>query len=523
MAAAKTATSPAFSVDRADRAQAFFERILVHTKGRRWARQPFILADWQRDEIIRPLFGTVRWDADAGEWVRQYRVAWLELARKNGKSEMLAAIALLLICADDEEGAEVYGAAKDREQAGAVFEVAKRMVELSPILSRRLKIYAANKRIVDAKTSSFYRVIAADATGNLGQNPHGIIFDEILTQKNRELWDALRTGVGTRTQPLMIGATTAGNDLKSFAYEEHEYCEKVARDPKLDPVRFVYMRNTPMDADWRDEATWTHANPGLGDFLSIEALRDEAREAELSPPKQNVFRQFRLNQWVRQENRWMDMGLWDQTAGMVNPETLHRKKCRGGLDLGELDGIAAYVLDFVDKDGGHDVLWRFFCPEALIPDLDKQTSGRASVWIREGFMVKTAGDTCDYEKIRASVNADAKLFDLQDIAVHNRTGLQLAQNLESDGVDVVPVSSGARLAPATQELMRLVANQTYRHGGHPVARWMMDGVGTKKESDGSEFMMKGRSSGMITGPMAAAMALDRQMRAPAKRKGAAGF
>jgi phage terminase large subunit-like protein len=189
------------------------------------------------------------------------------------------------------------------------------MVELSPVLSRRLRIFPSNRRIVDPKTSSYYRVIASDAMGNLGQNPHGIVFDEVIAQPGRELWDALRTGMGARTQPLMVAATTAGNDETSFAFSEHEYCERVAADASIDPARFVYIRNTPKEADWRDEGTWRHANPALGDYLSIEALREEAREAERIPAAQNRFRQYRLNQWVQQQTRWIDLAAWDANQG----------------------------------------------------------------------------------------------------------------------------------------------------------------------------------------------------------------
>src|SRR5437870_8628787 len=247
-----------FCKQRADHVQAFFAELLFHTKGR-FSRLPFILADWQRDDIIRPLFGTVRWDPEIDRYVRLYRIAWIEIARKNGKSELLAGIALYLLCADDEEGAEIYGAAKDRDQARKVFDVAARMVQLSPVLSKRLVVKAHEKRIIDEKTASYYETVAADAKGNLGHNPHGIIFDEILTQPSPDLWNALRTAMGTREQPLLVAATTAGNDPASFAAKEHEFCVRVSEDASVDPTRFVYARNTPSDADPWDESNWHHA------------------------------------------------------------------------------------------------------------------------------------------------------------------------------------------------------------------------------------------------------------------------
>ena len=199
----------------------FFEGgTLSHTKGR-WARTRFRLEEWQNAQIVVPLFGEVEWSQDHGLWVRRYRIAWVELPRKNGKSEILAGCGLLLLCADDEEGAEVYGCALDVDQAKLVWNVAERMVALSPMLSRHLKVYKQSRRIVHERSGSFYQVVAGDAFGNLGSNPHGILFDEVITQRDGGLWDAMRTGMGARTQPLMIAATTAGNDPTSFAQEEH--------------------------------------------------------------------------------------------------------------------------------------------------------------------------------------------------------------------------------------------------------------------------------------------------------------
>jgi phage terminase large subunit-like protein len=340
----------AYMPARAARVENFFERVLHHTKGR-FARAPFLLHDWQADDIIRPIFGTVRFDGQLSEWVRLYNEAWLELGRGDGKSEVLAGIALYLLCGDGEEGAEVYGAAADKDQAALVFNVAKRMVELSPILSHRLVVVDSRKRITDPKTSSVYQVIAADAAGNLGQGPHGIVFDEIIAQPSRDLFDALRTGLGKRDEPLLICATTAGNDPESFAAGEHDAAVAVFEDPAKQPNRYVYIRNTPMRVDlpkgWAPpaegpaevdgwvvipatadedtvevdpwaEANWHYANPAIASgFLSLAQLRSEAAAAVADPMKENPFRQFRLNQWVSQATRALPLHVWDETAGMV--------------------------------------------------------------------------------------------------------------------------------------------------------------------------------------------------------------
>lgn len=514
----------AFSPERADRAQNFIEKICKHTKGRH-ARSPFLLTDWQRDDIVRPLFGTVRYDEDLAEWVRAYRIAWIEVARKNGKSELLAAIGLLLLVADDEEGAEIYSAARDRDQARKVFDVAERMVELSPILSRRLHINKSSKRISDERTGSYYEVISADAAGNLGHNPHGIIFDEVLTQPSRELWDALRTGMGARSQPIMVAATTAGNNMTSLAWTEHEYSERVHNDPSLDPARFVYMRNVDKNADWQDERNWYDANPALGDFLNIATLRDEAREAAQSPEGQNAFRQFRLNQWVQQTTRWLDLGAWDAAAGIVDEAAMRGRRAFGGLDLASSTDIAALCWTFPDDEGGYDAVWRFWIPADRLADLDRRTGGNAARWVREGWLTTTEGDVIDYRAILDRIDKDAQAFDVQEIA-YDRWGMtQLSQDLQDAGMTVVPFGQGfASMSPPTKEWERLVLTGDYRHGGNPVMRWMADNITIRRDPAGNIKIDKAKSSEKVDGCVAAVMALDRASRyEPPRRFRVASF
>ncbi|MCU4184014.1 hypothetical protein K6U06_06555 [Acidiferrimicrobium sp. IK] len=515
-----------FDEARADRVQTFFEKGLVHTKGR-WARSPFILEPWQLDEIIRPLFGTVRYDDQLQAWVRAYTLAWIELARKNGKSELVAGAGLYLLTADGEEEAEVYGAACDKDQAGIVYQVAKRMVELSPALSRlvaqkKLEVIDSKKRIVYKPTGSFYQVVAADGGGNLGSNPHGVLFDEIITQPNRELWDALKTGMGTRDQPLMLAATTAGNDPSSMAADEHLHSERVLADQSVDPARFVYMRNTPPDADWRDEAGWQHANPGLGSFLRIQILRDEAKEAEQSPAKQNAFRQFRLNQWVRQTTRWLDLQLWDENAGLVVPEQLAGLECYGGLDMASTSDFAAWVLFFPDAireaDGTKDaVLARFWLPEAAISKRKDHMRSQFEAWAREGFMVATAGDVIDEDAIRAQIDRDMGMFRVAGVG-YDRWGANsvvawMKARMGEKRCQGVAQTATALNAPS-KELERLLGLRRLRHGGHPVLRWMADNVQATRDGSGNVKPDRAKSKEKIDGIAALVDALSVGMAKP---------
>ena len=491
-----------FDVARANRAQRFIEKFCVHTKGRH-ARKPFILADWQRDDIVRPLFGTVRLDDHLDEYVRQYSLAWIELGRKNGKSELLSALALYGLCGDKEESAEVYGAACDRDQAALVYAVAKRMVELSPVLSKRLIVVDSKKRIVDPQTNSFYQVIAADAGGNLGQNPSMILFDEVLTQPNRDLWDALKTAFGTRAQSLMVAATTAGTTAARFCLEEHEYGEKILdgrnRGEELDPSRFVYMRNTPRDADWRDEANWHHANPALGDFLNINALRAEAAEAELKPQAQNAFRQFRLNQWVSQASRWLDMSLWDLNGHPIDEDDLAGRRAYGGLDLASTTDFASWVVVLPDGAGGYEVLPHFFIPRTMV---DKRSKMRAQleVWERDGLMTVTEGDTIDYDAIENRILADRDSFSLKHFGYDPYNATQLVTHMENEGLVGIKIpQSTSRLNGPTKEIERALGAREFNHGGHPILRWNAENVQVKADADGNIRPSRSDSADKIDG------------------------
>lgn len=506
---------------RADRAVKFFGELLVHTKGR-WARQRFELDDWQEQEIIRPLFGEVWWSNDWRCYVRRYQVAWIELGRKNGKSEIAAGIVLILLVGDDEESSEVYGAAKDTKQAGKVWEPARRMTQLSPVLASRLGVNQNSRRIFDDRTASYYEIITADAAGELGHNPHGVVIDEVLAQSSGDLWNALRTAMGTRHQPLMLGLTTAGNDLSGFAKTQHDEMVKISEQPSRAPHVFVYLRNTPMDADPWDERNWHYANPALGKFLSIESLRAEALEARNDPTKENAFRQYRLNQWVSQVSRWMPLHVWDATAGMVVEEQLVGRLCYGGLDLSAVSDLTSLAWVFPDPAGaGCQVVWRHFAPEAIVPTLDDHTGGAFSVWARQGFVTVTEGDVIDYDVVHSRILDDAQRFAPASLGIDRWNSVGTTNWLEKNlpGLPAVLVGQGfASLSPVMKEIMRLARAGLLQHGGNPVARWCFDSVEVR--TDDAENIKpfkpnRAKSAKRIDAVASLANAVDGWMRASA--------
>ncbi|MFJ4687066.1 terminase large subunit [Streptomyces sp. NPDC088789] len=491
---------------RADRVVRFFAELLIHPAGA-LANTRFVLADWQEHGIVRPLFGEVHWSEQWGRYVRRYTRATIVMARKNGKSALLSGIALYMLCGDGEESAEVYCAAANTRQAAKVFEPAVKMVRKSPILAARLKHIKNIRRLVDEKTSSHYEAIPSDADNELGHSPHCFILDEVLSQPDATLWDAMVTGAGARHQPLMLAITTETKDGTSFGADMIDEADRVMEDPARSPHHFAFVRKMPRTVDelerlWRlfparpelpvstdpwDEANWAWPNPALGTFLAVQALRQDAAEARADLSKENAFRQFRLNQRVSQVTRWLSMDLWNARAGEVAPTPgwirarLTGQRCWGGLDLSSKLDLTAFCLVFP----GGEVLWRFWLPESVVPDLDPHTNGRVSQWVDEGWITATEGDTIDYDTVYDDITADHRAFRIADITYDKWSGEPVRQEIvkrtrlklvESD-------TTYLRMTAPMAELMRRLKADEIQHFGNPVARWMADVVEKKSPRD----------------------------------------
>ncbi len=375
----------------------FFEQFLRHTKGQ-WAGEPFRLMDWQRDDVILPLFG---WKQADG--TRRYRTAYIELPKKSGKSAMCAGLSLYLLLADGEPGAEVYNAAVDREQAGIVFGEAANMVDSSPHLKRRLHVVRSRKTIAFPAGRGVYKALSAEVATKEGLNIHGLIFDEFHAQANRQLWEALRYGGAARQQPLFIIITTAGYDRTSICWEKHEYARKVIEGSIQDNSFFAYVAAADAEDDWMSEATWRKANPSLGVTFTVEDMRRAVLEVQNSPANENLFRRYRLNQWTEQDVRFISMVKWEEGAEPLRD--LSGRTCFAGLDLATTSDITALVLLFPDADGTYDVLPIFWIPEERAIERERKDGVPYTQWIREGYIRTTRGDMIDYDTIRRDINA----------------------------------------------------------------------------------------------------------------------
>jgi phage terminase len=492
----------------ADFAVAFIES-LCHTKGT-WAGKPFELMDWQ-EQIIRDLFGILKPNG-----YRQFNTAYIEIPKKNGKSELAAAVALLLTCGDGEQRAEVYGAAADRQQASIVFDVAADMVRMCPALNKRVKILASQKRLVYEPTNSFYQVLSAEAYSKHGFNVHGVVFDELHSQPNRKLYDVLTKGSGdARMQPLFFLITTAGTDTHSICYEIHQKAQDIIDGRKIDPTFYPVIYGADDTEDWTNPKVWKKCNPSLGETIGMDKVKTACESAKQNPGEENSFRQLRLNQWVKQAVRWMPMDKWDKCAFAVREDDLKGRVCYGGLDLSSTTDITAFVLVFppLDEEDKYIILPYFWIPEDTLDLRVKRDHVPYDIWERQGYLQTTEGNVVHYGYIEKFIEELGKKFNIREIAFDRWGAVQMVQNLESMGFTVVPFGQGFKdMSPPTKELMKLTLEQKIAHGEHPVLRWNMDNIFIRTDPAGNIKADKEKSTEKIDGAVATIMALDRAIR-----------
>ncbi len=492
----------------ADYAVSFIE-CLSHTKGT-WAGKPFELIDWQ-EQIIRDVFGTIKPNG-----YRQFNTAYVEIPKKQGKSELAAAIALLLTCGDNEERAEVYGCAADRQQASIVFEVAADMVRMCPALNKRVKILASQKRIVYLPTNSFYQVLSAEAYSKHGFNIHGVVFDELHTQPNRKLFDVMTKGSGdARTQPLYFLITTAGTDTNSICYETHQKAKDILAGRKHDSTFYPVIYGADESDDWTLQKTWKKANPSLGITVGMDKVKAACESAKQNPAEENSFRQLRLNQWVKQAIRWMPMDKWDKCSFSVSAEDLQGRVCYGGLDLSSTTDITAFVLVFppTDEEDKYVVLPFFWIPEETLELRIRRDHVPYDLWEKQGYLKTTEGNVVHYGFIESFIEELGAKFNIREIAFDRWGAVQMVQNLEGMGFTVVPFGQGFKdMSPPTKELMKITLEQKLAHGGHPVLRWNMDNIFVRTDPAGNIKADKEKSTEKIDGAVATIMALDRAIR-----------
>jgi phage terminase large subunit-like protein len=476
---------------------------LTHTKGP-FAQQSFALRPWQT-KILKQLFKTRK------DGLRQYRMCLLMLPRKNGKTELAAALAIYFLLFDGEIGGEIYSAAADKDQAALVFNVAAQMIRNDPELAGQCEIIDSQKRIVHRKSGSFYRAISAEAYSKHGFNASVVIYDELHAAPDGRLWDVLRTSQSARAQPLMLAISTAGYDRQSVLWKLYEHAKRVQADPSIDPTFLPILFEAPMEADWTDEKVWKKANPALGDFRSLEEMQSECARAQLIPADENTFRRLYLNQWTEQSSRAIQMRSWDACQPFPKASELVGVPCFGGLDLGQSDDISAWARVWALDDGRLAVKMRFWLPESA---LEKYPNRPYDEWKRLNLLTVTSGNTTDYDLVQDTVYADCQADGVREVAYDKRFAEQMAQHLLGLGVTMVNTSQGFQLNEALRFVLDKIVEGTLCHGKHAILTWMAANVVVLTGRLGEKRLAKEKSADKIDGFSAIEMAADRIVRAP---------
>jgi phage terminase large subunit-like protein len=523
-----------FDQTKADRVLTFF-RQLKHTKGV-WRGVPFTLLDWQIT-ALSDVFGTMR---DNG--YRQYNTAYLEICKKQGKSELGAGIALYCLTSDDEWSAEVYGCAADRQQASIVFDVAVDMVDQNPTLKKRIKPVLSQKRLIYLPTKSFYQVLSADAYSKHGFNVHAVIFDELHAQPNRGLFDVMTEGSGdARTQPLFFLITTAGDDpdRASIGWEVHKMAVDVLTGVKADPTFYAMIygldrenkriwtgrqyetvnENWEDDEVWRktwtDPKTWKRVNPSIGHTVAWEKVEDQFNRAQGNIAKEKNFRWLRLNCWERiKTSGWLGLDFWDLCKGKVDEKKLYGRPCYGGLDLSSKIDMTALVLLFPPDDINKKwiVLPRFWVPEDKVRERFETDKVPYPEWVQKGYLITTPGNVIDYDFIEKEIVTLRDRYDIQEIGYDPWNAMQTAVNLEDEGLTMVETRQGYKtMSPSMKEIEQLVMGKKLIHSGHPVLRWNVGNVQVKMDENENIRPVKGKGTERIDGLVALINAMARAM------------
>jgi phage terminase large subunit-like protein len=501
-----------FDEEAGKRVIAFFEDFLHHSKGQ-WAGEPFITEPWEAF-LLWVLFG---WMAEDGS--RRFNVAYVEMARKNGKSMIGAGVGLYLTIADGEPGANVYSAATKKDQARIVHSEAVRMVRRSSALKTFVSIPPAGRIITVPRLDATYEPLSKDSSTMDGLNVHGAIVDELHAHRDRGVWDVLTTATGSRRQSLIFAITTAGHDRESVCWEEHDYAQKVLEGLIEDDSFFAFVASIDEDDDWLDPEVWKKANPNYGVSVSVRDMKEQAEKARQSPAFENAFRRLKLCQWTQQATRWLNMDDWAATSSM-DAETLLAsvvgKVCYAGIDLSSTTDLTALSLVFRDEDH-YAVVPYFWVPEDKV---EERSIDRVpySQWVKKGHILATPGNVIDYSFVREKILELKKVFRIREIAYDPWAATQLTQELESEGLTMVPFRQGyASMTAPTKELLNLVLAEKLEHANNPVLKWQAGNLAVTMDAAGNVKPAKDKSTGRIDGIVATIMGIDRASRHPIEK------
>lgn len=497
-----------------------FAEAMPHTKGE-WARrgEKIRLEDWQAF-VLCCLFGWKRADNR-----RRFRTLYLEVARKNAKSTLLAVIALYLLACDGESGAEVYSAATTRDQAKIVFAAAKSMAQKEAEFRERFGIQCWKDSVTVESSDSYLKALSAEANTLDGLSPHGAIVDELHAHRTREVWDVLETGTGARSQPLLAAITTAGSNRAGICYEIRGYLTrilnttlhrhdglgyKVDGDSATDDTFFGLIYTLDDGDDWQDETVWLKSNPNLGVSVYLDDLRRQARKASHVASAQPNYLTKRHNIWVNADAAWMDMLAWDRAAADIDSDDYQDWSWTFGLDLASKRDITSLAM-LAQRGKELRLFTRHWLPEDAIED-----SGNAHYtgWEANGHIRSTQGNVIDHDVIISEVEELAEKLKPTAIAYDPGFDTLIPQTLKNRAFPMVEVRPTVlNFSEPMKQLEADVISGNLRHDGNPVLTWMISNVVCHRDAKDNIYPRKQRDENKIDGVVATILARGQSMAA----------
>lgn len=500
-----------FDLEKANRVLTFVSH-LTHTKGK-WANTPFKVLDWQENRVIKPLFGTVK-----SNGLRQYRICYLEIPKKNGKTELGAALAIYTLTADGEASPEVYSAACDKDQASLLYNVAAQMVRNNEKLSF-LKIRDSRKRIINPRNNGIYQVLSSDVRTKHGLNPSAVFFDEIHAQPNDELWRVLTSGTDyAREQQLVFVMTTAGVYNKESIWwrireKARQIDQGIITDNSFLPILYIA---DPENDDPEDENLWIRVNPSLDRIFTLDRIREDYKTAKNNPIEYQDFLRFRLNIPIKQISRWLPMGAWNKCDKKIDEKELLGRTCYGGIDLSSTQDLTSFELVFpfeIEDELFFVVKSYFYCPEDTIMKRSKSDSVHYEIWAKQGFIKPTPGNYVDYGFIKRDVIEASEKYDLREVGYDPWNASQLAGELyNKEAIQMIEVRQGSKtLSEPSKDLLKKVLAYRIIHNHHPVLTWCADNLVMVSDANENIRPDKDKATDRIDGMVALIIAWSRAM------------
>lgn len=508
-----------WKLDRALRGINFFAKVLVLEGG-----QPFVLEPWQAF-IVGSCLG---WYGPDG--FRRFRTAYIETGKGSGKTPLAAGLGLYGLVADGEPAPEVYSAATEREQAKICFKDAVRMVNAHPELAELVHVQApltGGGSLTISDDSATFRPVSSEHKGLDGLRVHIGLIDELHEHPSAAVVDKIRAGTKRRRNALIFEITNSGWDRTSVCWAHHEMSVKVVDGAEQNDSWFAYVCALDDGDEWTDEACWSKVNPSLGTVLPIEYLREQVRDAQGMPSKENIVKRLNFCMWTEQADRWLDMATWDAcSSAPLTLEQFAGRPCMAGLDGASTNDLFAFVMLFgPDAEGFYDAIPRFWIPKST---LDAKDSGRAEAdrlrlqdWASRGYIRVTDGDTTNYDVVEAEILADLKRVQLKRLS-YDRWGVtQLVTHLQDAlGEERVAdfAQSMAMMTAPSKELEKVLRDGKLRHGGNPVLRWMASNAALQHGPNEQIKPDRKRSGDKIDGLIALIEALDGSMRMRSQKR-----